>query len=170
MPEETNFHFSRFYEALRRIARQLLRNERNGITQQPTDLVHDAYRRLHGPFDGDSHFLRNARTQMEWLLLDYARRKQRKKRGGKNASRKALHDGVAAEEPYEPPDREGIERAIAEVDNQSERAGRVIRKKFFEGLTHEEIAKELGITDRTVDRDWKFARAILFKELEKVYG
>jgi RNA polymerase sigma factor (TIGR02999 family) len=170
MPGQTDDYFARLYDSLRGIARRLMRGERNGITQQPTDLVHDAFPKLHGPWDGESHFLRNAHQQMQWLLIDYARRRRRKKRGGSESARTALHDCVGAEQPYEPPDRDGIERAIAEVEKVSPRAAQVVRLKFYEALTHDEIGERLGVTARTIDRDWRLAAALLLRELEKIYG
>jgi RNA polymerase sigma factor (TIGR02999 family) len=165
MPEKANLQFSRYYDELQRIARQLLDNERNGITQQPSDLLHDAFLRLHGPVESDGQFLRNARTQMEWLLLDHVRRERRRKRGEEGAARNVLFDGEATEVQFKPPDREEIERAIKVVEKQNEHAARVARLKIFEGLAVEKIAEALGVISRTVDRDWKFARAVILREL-----
>ncbi len=157
------------YDELRRLASWHLANEQSGQTLQATALVHEAYLRLVGHEDpqwnGHRHFFGAAAEAMRRILVDNARRKNRLKRGG-NLARVDLE---AADVPSPMPDDdllaldEALDR-LAEVDS---RAAELVKLCFFVGLTQEQAAKHLELSISTVERTWAFARAWLFREIQK---
>jgi RNA polymerase sigma-70 factor (ECF subfamily) len=157
----------RVYNELRRIAGHCMQNERPGRTIQTTALVHEAYLRLIDVDNVDwqhrAHFLAVAATMMRRILLDRARRRTAAKRGGKTP-RVDLDEIPAVSSGRE---RELIAlddalTALAEVDP---RKARVIELRFFGGLSVEETAEVLKVSQDTVMRDWRLARAWLLDEL-----
>ncbi len=157
------------YGELRRLAASRLAHEKPGHTLQPTALVHEAWLRLANAKDacwqGRAHFFGAAAEAMRRILVENARRKKRLKRGG-HLERVDI-DLVELASPM-PDDEllvvhEALDR-LAEVDL---RAAEVVKLCFFVGLTHEEAAKELGVSVATVERSWEFARAWLFREFRR---
>jgi RNA polymerase sigma factor (TIGR02999 family) len=158
----------RAYQDLRRLAAAQLRGERPGHTLQATALVHELYLRL---FAGDppawqdrAHFLATAARQLRHLVIDHARRRNARKRGGPSA--RADVDLLAL--PGVPVDERVLEvdealRALAELEP---RAASVVELRFFGGLEEKEIGAALGISVATVKRDWTFARSWLKVRLE----
>ncbi len=158
------------YEELRRRAAKYLSGERSDHTLQPTALVHEAYLRMIGQTslsaDNRLHFYRIASRVMRQVLVDHARTHNAEKRGGA-ATRLSL-DSVDV----------GTDVALGDVlhlDDALERLGRldqrklsVVEMRFFGGLSEDEIAKTLELNERTVRRDWEFARAWLYRELANV--
>ena len=156
------------YDELRRVARLRLRGERDGHTLGTTALVHETYLRLLGQrriqaADRDE-FLGVAAATMRRVLVDYARARQRRKRGGGEV--------VVPLDEVEPllPDQEAEEllalnEALERLAAAHPRAAQVVEQRFFGGLSLEETAELHGISTKTVQRDWEAARAWLRKEV-----
>lgn len=155
------------YSELRRSAAALLRRERNAFSVQPTELVHDALIRLLGSspdFASRSHFLGLAARSMRQVLVDRARRRQAIKRGG--AWERTTLGDVAGSAGVSPEDLIALDDALTRLGAQDQRLHDVVQYRYFGGLTDQEIAAILGVTERTVQRDWQRARAWLHAELE----
>ena len=158
------------YRELRVIARRQLRRRRPGQTLTTTALVHEAYLRLadHAGWHDRAHFLAVAALAMRHVLVDAARRRAAKKRGGDEV--RITFDALApgAEEPGA--DARAVEilavdRALTALAALNERLSRLVELRFFAGLTEEEVAQVMGTSERTVRRDWRKARAYLFQAL-----
>lgn len=150
----------KLYDELKRRARIQLANERAGHTLEPTALVHEAFLRL-GHYDeiswqGRAHFLAVASRVMRQVLVDYARRRNAAKRGGK-AIQVTLSD-VAAPQRSTAADLIALNDALAELETKDPRQGQVVEMHYFGGLRHKEIASVLGVSEATVKRDWRVAR------------
>lgn len=159
--------FLRLYSELRAIAARLLRREAEGHTLQPTALVHEAWLKLAGERDlhpsDRQHFLALAARAMRQVLVDSARRRRAAKRGGA-AVNITLNDAVQGlDMPLD--DLISLDEALARLAANDERLAQVVEMRFFAGLSEEEIASALGVTTRTVQRDWAKARAWLHSEL-----
>ncbi|HET8624544.1 MAG TPA: sigma-70 family RNA polymerase sigma factor [Gemmatimonadales bacterium] len=156
------------YEELRRLAAHYLSREREGHTLQPTALVHEAYLRLTDQRKADwknrAQFLGLAAGMMRRILLNHARDRVAKKRGG-GAEQVSLS---LVESPSGRPDVEliALEDGLERLAALDPRKGRVVELKFFGGLTTEEIAEVLEVSAATVERDWTFARAWLYEMIE----
>ena len=155
------------YEQLHEMARQRMAQERPGGTLQATALVHEAYLRLvkdpSAQWAGRTHFFWAAAEAMRRILIDHARRRQCVKRGGQCRQVPLSVLDLAAE-----PDSEKIlalDEAISRLEKQAPDAAAVVRLRFYAGLSVEETAKSLGVSLRTIHRDWTFARAWLIREL-----
>lgn len=158
------------YTQLRAIAHREMQRERVGHTLQATALVHEAYVRLAEagvPWAGPGAFYRAAAEAMRRILIDHARQRGTLKRGG---GRRALNlDGVldlaAADDPQQILSLDG---AISRLEGHDPRAAEVVRLRFYAGLTVDQTAAAMGVSRRTVLRDWEYARAWLVDELEEV--
>jgi RNA polymerase sigma factor (TIGR02999 family) len=151
------------YDELRRLAEIQLRGERAGHTLQPTALVHEAYLKLAGgdlSISDRAHFLAVAARAMRQALVDHARRRDRVKRGG-GLRPVTLTGGSWSEEL----DLDGLIALDAALEDLEPRQRQVVEGRFFGGMTEEEIATVLGVTRRTVRRDWVKARAWLYRRL-----
>ncbi len=155
------------YSQLRAIAAQRMKLERPDHTLQPTALVHEAFIKLVGPrstpWAGEGHFFAAAADAMRQILLDHAKSKGRQKRGGKLVREAVNLADVAAIENSE--EILALDEAVCRLEQQEPDVGRVVRLRFFAGLSIDQIAALLQIAPRTVDRRWQFARAWLFREL-----
>jgi RNA polymerase sigma factor (TIGR02999 family) len=157
------------YAELRRLAHARMAREQPGQTLQPTALVHEAWVRLvadEAPmFENQAHFFGAAAEAMRRILVESARRKKRIKHGG------GLErvDVEALDLPMPMPDDEllALDDALDGLAAVDARAAEVVKLCFFVGLTQEQAAKELGISISTAERLWSFARAWLFREMEK---
>jgi RNA polymerase sigma factor (TIGR02999 family) len=153
------------YDALRRIARHHLRGERAGHTLQTTALINEAYLKLVDqsvPWQSREHFFGIAARLMRQILVDYARARQRLKRGG---DRQQISLAYAEGAQGQPADLLALNDALetlAEVDPQK---SRIVELRFFGGLTIEETAQVMGISTPSVERGWRAARAWLQTEL-----
>lgn len=148
------------YEALRGLAAAYLHRERGDHTLQPTALVHEAYLKLAGGGSGwksQTHFQALAANAMRQILVDHARARGTQKRGGEWV-RVTLSAGVASggRADVDVLALDEALRALAELDA---RKARVVELRFFGGLTCAEAAEELGISPKTAEADWYFARA-----------
>jgi RNA polymerase sigma factor (TIGR02999 family) len=153
------------YSTLRKMASAQLRRERRGQTLDATGLVHEAYVRLAGSVDIDwrdrSHFFAIASIAMRRVLVDRARAKLAAKRDpGDFAITHAQSDS-----PVSPEELLDLDQAIERLAVEQPRLARVVEMRYFAGLEHAEIADVMGVSDRTVKRDWAFARAWLLREL-----
>jgi len=161
------------YTRLRRIAGRLMRGERASHTLTPTDVVHEAMARLLASGDvpdragwgGEpfADFARKAARAMTEVLVDHARRRGAAKRGG-GRGRVSLDDAEAA---IESPgfDWLALDEALREMEARDPRRHSVVVLRFFAGLDNRQIARELGVDERTVGRDWVAARLWLKKRL-----
>ena len=142
-------------------------NEPPGHTLQATALVHEAWLRLAGPddpkFEGRGHFFAAAAEAMRQILIDHARRKRSLKRGGGAPKPDLDQVDVAARADDET--LLLINEALEKVDREDSRAAELIKLRFFVGLTNEEAARVLGISERSAKRYWTFARAWLYLEI-----
>jgi RNA polymerase sigma factor (TIGR02999 family) len=158
------------YEELHRQAHRYLSRERAGHTLQTTALVHEVYLKLDKQvnieFESQSHFYAIAAKLMRQILIDYARTKQRAKRGG-------AHDKVPLENALTLVvgetdfDLLALDEAVTRLAIKEEHLANIVELRFFSGLSVEETAAVLGISDSTVKRDWQIARAWLRRELTR---
>ncbi len=161
------------YEELRRLARNCMRRERPDHTLQTTGLVHEAYLRLMGQHHIDwqdrIQFFSVAAGVMRRILIDYARTRRASKRGGDVAI-------VSLDSGTDPGARESWDKildvhdALTQLAAVDARASRVVELRFFAGLDIREIADLMGVSDRTVKRDWEFAQSWLFEKIAESYG
>ena len=155
------------YEELRRVARARLRQERPGHTLQATALVHEAYLRLIGSGNlrpqNRTHLFAVAARLMREILVDHARRKAARKRGG-SATMIALDESVAAPE-VAMVDLLALDEALTELHALDARLCRVVELKFFAGLNIDETAEALQVSTATVERDWTVSKAWLHQRL-----
>ena len=157
------------YEELRKLAAARLAAENPGQTLQATALVHEAYLRLVGPndapkWDHRGHFFAAAAEAMRRILVDAARRRGRLKRGGGRA--RVDLDGVAAgADPESDAGLLDLDAALTKLEAAHPQAAAVVKLRHFAGLTAGDAAAALSVSKRTADRDWAFARAWLFDEL-----
>lgn len=157
------------YDELRRLAAWHLANEQPGQTLQATALVHEAYLRLVGKEDpqwnGRRHFFGAAAEAMRRILVENARRKRRLKRGGQ--MERVDLEAVDIPSPMPDEDLLAMDEALDRLAATDARAAELVKLCFFVGLTQEQAAKELGVSISTVERTWAFARAWLFREIQK---
>ena len=155
------------YDELRRLAAGYMRRERLDHTLQPTALVHEAYSQMvdhpNQHWHNRAHFLATAAQVMRHILVDHARARSAGKRGG-------VQQQVTLDEGLLPTadrtvDILAIHQALERLTGFDPRQGRVVELHFFGGLTFDEIALVLGISERTVKREWSMARAWLRTEL-----
>ena len=157
------------YDELRVLARARLKRVPPGQTLQPTALVHEAYLRLVGSedpgWDGRGHFFAAAAQAMRDILVEHARRKMAKKRGG-DRRRVAAEE---AEPTLEPPSEDvlAIDEAIKRLEQDDPRKGQIVNLRYFARLTTAETAVALGVSVGTIEREWRYIRAWLQRELTK---
>lgn len=155
------------YQELRRIAANRLRHEAPQHSLQPTALVHEAYLRLiqlqEIDWQSRSHFFAMAATLMRRILVDHARANQAKKRGD-GAEMITLNDAIFAS-PEREPEILALDEALDRLSRLDERQAQIVEMRFFAGMSEEETGNVLGISARTVKRDWRAAKAWLFAEL-----
>ncbi len=157
------------YEQLRAIAQQRLRQERANHTLNATALVHEAYLRLAGdaslPWENRAHFFGAAARAMRRILIEHARRRGAGKRGGgSHQVPLSLLDLVA---DADQDDVLAVDAAVEKLLVIDPRMAEIVHLRFYAGLSLEETAAALDISERTVRRDWNLARAWLARELER---
>jgi RNA polymerase sigma factor (TIGR02999 family) len=160
------------YDELRDLAARYMDRESAGQTLQPTALVHEAWLRLTTEdarlWSDRAHFFRTAAQAMRRILVERARAKTRLKRGA-NAKALDIHDFDLAEATMD--ERVLlVDEMLERMERENPQGARVITLRFFGGLTETEIAAMDGVTERTVRRQWAFARARLFQMLREETG
>ena len=155
------------YQELRQLAAQKLSRERRGQTLQPTALVHEAYLRLVGAGEQSSwsrtQFFAAAAEAMRRILIENARRKRRVKRGGRQERAALQEDLLAIEGPSE--DLIALNEALTRLAEEEPAVVELVKLRYFAGLTIEQAAEVLDISERTANRYWAYARAWLFDEV-----
>jgi len=155
------------YDSLRRLAQQMMGQERPGQTLQATALVHEAYLRLIGneptTWDDRRHFYGAAARAMRQILVERARRKGRIKHGGGRARVELDPDRVMMDD--ESVDHSALDEALHRLEVDEPRVAEVVMLRFYAGLGEQETAQAIGISTRTVRRDWIYAKAWLYKEM-----
>ncbi|HPF39387.1 MAG TPA: sigma-70 family RNA polymerase sigma factor [Phycisphaerae bacterium] len=155
------------YEDLRAQAAVLFRAQNPEHTLQPTALVHEAYLKLvksaSNSWESRRHFMAVAATAMRQVLADHARDRRRLKRGG-GAAKITLHDNYLTDQTAQI-DLVELDDALAELSKLDPRQSRIVELRFLSGLNAEEIADLLGVSRRTVELDWRIARAWLRKRI-----
>ncbi len=150
------------YDQLRKIAQQRMGEERAGHTLQATALVHEAYMRLVGNqevrWDGRAHFFAAAAEAMRKILIDHARKKGTAKRGGGLRNISGVLD-LASEEKI--CDALALDELISRLEKEDAKIAAVVRLRFYAGLSIQETAEVLGVSERTIKRDWTYARTWL---------
>ena len=157
------------YDEMRRIARSFISRERQGHTLQPTALVNEAYLRLVDQnsvtWQSRAHFYSVAASMMRRVLIDHARARATEKRGG-GAVRLSIEDvQIPVEERAA--NFVAMDEALERLSQFNERGRKIVEMRFYAGMSEEEIAEVLGVSTRTVLRDWKAARVWLFRELSQ---
>lgn len=157
------------YRDLRDRAHRFLQYERPNHTINTTALVHEAYLKLIGQNEVDwknkAHFFGVASIVMRRILINHAKQKQAAKRGGGAIPETFLEDFMVREDHSETV--LALNEALERLSALNDRQGKIVEMRFFGGLTHDEIADVLGISEPTVRRDWRFARAWLNRELNE---
>lgn len=155
------------YGELRRLARHYLKNERANHSLQPTALVHEVYLRLIGQKNvkwmGRAHFFSVAAQMMRRILIDHAKGLQRNKRGA-GAMKLSLNEVIILADGGAM-DMIALDEALTKLSIIDPRKGRVVELRYFGGMSVEETAEILGISHKTVMREWVMARAWLYREL-----
>lgn len=159
------------YDQLRKIAQQRMQDEKPGHTLQATALVHEAYLRLVRnseklQWSSRAQFYVAAAQAMQRILIEHARKKKRLKRGGDRQPVAANVVDLAGDENLE--DVIALHEAIDRLEAEDPRAALVTRLRFYAGLTVQETAKAMKVSERTVMREWVYARAWLRDALAQV--
>jgi RNA polymerase sigma factor (TIGR02999 family) len=160
------------YDELRKLAAQKLAQEAPGQTLQATALVHEAYLRLVGaeaeqPWDNRGHFFAAAAEAMRRILVEKARRKQRLRHGGGLRKQSLKNNEPAVADPLDAIDLLALDEALERLEAASPRRARLVKLRYFAGLTLPEVARMLDISQSTAEADWTFAKAYLKREMEK---
>ena len=166
-PEAKDRLYALVYAELRRLAASRMERERASHTLQPTALVHEACLRLLGAgaghWENRAHFFGAAAEAMRRILVDYARAKRAKKRGGERA--KVCLD-EATEVSEETADEVlAVHEALTKLTAVDPDKARIVELRFFAGLTVEETAEVLSVSPRTIKRGWSYAKAWLYREI-----
>ncbi len=156
------------YNELRRLAGRYMRDERTGHTLQPTALVHEAYLRLAGQdranWRNRAQFMGIAGQLMRRILVDHARKRHAAKRGGTLVT---LEEGIGNQRSTATQAEEilAVDEALARLDRLDPQQARVVELRYFGGLSAEETAEAMGMSQRTVEREWATAKAWLRAQL-----
>jgi len=156
------------YDELRRLAAMRMAGESAGQTLQPTALVHEAWLRLvtekGRTWRNRAHFFRAAARAMRRILVDRARQKLSLKRGG--GLEKVVIDYLDIPAATVDDRVLLVDQSLERLEQEDPESARVITLKFFGGLTNREVAKILGITERSVERQWAYAKTCLFEMIQ----
>ena len=156
------------YAQLRAIARERMAQERAGHTLQATALVHEAYLRLIGGqrvgWANRAHFYLAAGEAMRRILIEHARKRRRIKRGGDRRRAPVSVADLAAKQDFE--EIVAVDDAIRRLGEEDAQTAKVVRLRFFAGLSVDDTARALDLSPRTVAREWAYARAWLHDALQ----
>jgi len=159
--------WSLLYDELHQLAQVQMASESPGHTLQPTALIHETYLRLFGgngfECENRKHFLAIASKVMRQIRVDAARRRKRLKRGG-NANREKLENQVSSFES-DSLDLLAIDEALERLNGRDPRKAQIVELRYFGGLSIDDCAETLNVSARTIDYEWRFARAWLHKQL-----
>lgn len=162
--------FSAVYDDLHRMARAKVAHNSPMTMLDPTSLVHEAYLRFHqaGRIDLENRgrFMAYAAQVLRAIIVDMARRRSAERRGG-DVAHVTLNTEVAASVGDSDSDVERINAALEELEATDPRLKQVVEMRYFAGLTEDEVADALGVTERTVRRDWQRAKLLLSVSLKK---
>ena len=158
------------YDELRKLAAQKLSQEKPGQTLQPTALVHEAYLRLvdrerASNWDSRGHFFAAAAEAMRRILVESVRRKKRLRRGDARRKQSLEDNDPAIESPVDAIDLLALNEALDRLEASAPRKAQLVKLRYFAGLTIEEAAAARGISIRTANRDWAYAKAWLHQQL-----
>jgi RNA polymerase sigma factor (TIGR02999 family) len=160
------------YKELQRLAARCLRRERRDHTLQATALVHEAYIKLTGQrsarWENRAQFFAVASQLMRRILVDYARRQERIKRGGRQ--HKVSLNEVLLLSQTRTDELLAVHESLSRLERLDPRQGRIVELRYFGGLTVDEAAHVLGISSKTVLREWNIAKAWLYGELKERHG
>ena len=166
-PDAMDRLFPLVYEELRRVAQRAIRGERTGHTLGTTGLVHEAFVRLADQtrleYRDRAHFYGIAARAMRHILVDYARRHRAAKRGGAQPMIVLDEALLGIEDRAEA--LLALDEALRDLEKLDPRLGQVVQCRFFGGLTEEETGEVIGVTARTVRRDWLKAKGWLYHQL-----
>ena len=166
-PSEAERLLPLVYDDFRALAKNFLRRERPDHSLQPTEIVNEAYLRLvdykQVEWQGRTHFFAAGAEVMRRILVDHARRKLRKKRGGRPV-RVELTDSLHVSSRQEA-DVLALEEALEKLERVDPKQARIVELRFYGGLTVQEAAEIMGLSKRTVEREWTMIRAWLRREL-----
>lgn len=155
------------YNELRAIADVCFRGQNLGHTLQPTALVNEAVAKMirseTNQWESKSHFLGVAAKAMRHILIDHARKKRTEKRGG--VFGRVTLSGIMATDTSEEFDALDVNDALLKLEGIDQRQAKIVELRFFGGLNTSQIAEVLGVSPRTIELDWRFARAWLRREL-----
>ncbi|HEY8563468.1 MAG TPA: sigma-70 family RNA polymerase sigma factor [Pyrinomonadaceae bacterium] len=158
------------YDELRRQAARFVRKERAGHTLQTTALIHEAYLKLidqrNVEWQNRAHFFAIAATAMRRILVDYARERNREKRGGA-LENLPLDEALQISANEKSVDLVALDEALTRLAELDQRQARIVELRYFSGLDNDETAAVLGVSNATVRRDWSFAKAWLRQEMMK---
>jgi RNA polymerase sigma factor (TIGR02999 family) len=156
------------YDELRKISSKYLSDEYRKHTFQTTELVHEAYLKLIGnqniSWQSRAHFYGIAAKTMRQILVDYARKRKSQKRGSGKTSFSLDDAELVAGESDE--QILALDEALKKLENVEERSSKIVELRYFSGLTIDETAKLLNISAATVKREWQFAKAWLYREIQ----
>jgi RNA polymerase sigma factor (TIGR02999 family) len=168
-PEAAEELLSHVYRQLRTLAAAMMAHEAPGQTLQPTALVHEAWLRLGlgegAQFPSRAYFFAAVGEAMRRILVEAARRKKRLKRGGDMQRVELELAELAAPMPND--ELLAVDEALDRLSQTDARAGELVKLCYFAGLTQEQAAKALGVSLSTAERKWAYARAWLFREIQK---
>jgi len=158
------------YDELRKLAARKLTSENPGQTLQATALVHEAYVRLVAgdvdrQWNGRGHFFAAAAEAMRRILVDHARRKKSRKRGGGRARAEFREESLAAPEGAD--EILAVDEALAGLAAADPQAAELVKLRYFAGLSVDEAARALGTSPRSADRLWAYARAWLQRAIDR---
>ena len=153
------------YDELRALARSGLQRLAPGQTLQATALVHEAWLRLQGRGFDRAQFFGAAAQAMRDVLVERVRTRLSQKRGGGRLQQADGEDAAALQAAVPIEDLLGLDAAVQELQQQHPDEAVVVLRRFFAGQTHAEIAADLQVTERTIERRWRFARAFLARRL-----